>query len=132
MNEFILVVTTIYTTAALTAVALHALNLREATKNQHAIRAVDDKLGHEWATMVVRTEAARLTKAMLIAGLGIGVLVGFKMIGWILIPIPFIGIITSWLDLRSRERQAIYAEGLLAEMRGHTAEREKPTEPDVR
>jgi hypothetical protein len=127
MNPFLLVITTVYTTVAIIAVALHALNLREALLNQHAIRSVEDRLGQEWATMVVRSETARLAKAVLIAGLGVGVLIGFRMIGWILIPIPFIGIVASWLDLKSRERQAIYAEGLLAAQR----ERENAPNPDV-
>lgn len=134
MNEFLTIITTAYTVVALMAVLLHGLNFREARRNQHAIRSitklpdtapmrdmVDVKLGEEWAKMSVRIEFSRLLKAILIAGLGIGVLVGFREIGWILIPIPVIGLIASWLDLRSRERQAIYAEALLARDRAANA-----------
>lgn len=104
-----------YTIAALVAVGLHAVSLREARSNQSAIRRVPDGLGQEVASMVVRIEGARLAKAVLIAALGVGILVGYRAIGWVLIPIPLIGIWATWRDLESRKRQAVLAAKLLSD-----------------
>jgi hypothetical protein len=116
LTTFQIIFIVAYTTTAMIAVTLHGLNLREAWKNQKAMKQYPDPLGKEVASMMVRVEATRMAKAVLIFLVGAFALSGFRA-GYLLVPIPLIGIFASWADLRSRERQAIYAERALSDAR---------------
>jgi hypothetical protein len=118
LTGFLYFVTLTFTLAAMAAVTMHALLLREVIKNQHAVKtAMAGPLGEEIAATNVRAEASALTKATIILLLGIGYLGGEATVylRWLLVLVPVVGIFVSYKNLVSRERQALLAAQFLAD-----------------
>jgi hypothetical protein len=97
-----------WTAGAAFAAFFHFHNMREAQKNQHAVRN-SGPLGTEVAKMLVRMEQDRFAAMLTLTVVGVCALIGppvQQYAGWGLLLLPLIGIWGSIADRHSRIRQA--------------------------